>query len=1149
MSLRDQIDSTDRKISFEVRIDEEIVDDVFEVQCSFGLDQINAQATLKTWYRPSWASAGKRVDIWVRINNESAQLFYGELTDTIWEYGPAGVGIECRDLFARLRNKWGGADRTYDDEDDASLIRNLIEAYGIPSSLHSIESSGWTLGTIIDVVLTADEDAWSLIERIDQLAGYRTFTRANGAIYRRRVSGAPGITAAYAFVKGTNIYKATRSKRVDGIVNKAVVKGLEWEGTTVEAEYSTTNEYLAETNPTNPYIAEEISDDLIEDNAKALEVATRWVQDHNRLPETVTLEVPGNPLLYPGMTVSIDHDVLEAEDGLMLVENVQHTLNSSGFVTSARCIAGALSGYVTEPPHAEFDLKMFLEYEDTGSGVDAIYVCIADGSKSYDPDSDAALTYSWEVTPTGGTATPDTGTSSTLLFVLSEATTSFIVELTVTDGDGLTDVFSRTITIDATTMPVEDLYTAEGSIVACTTNGGSSWREATPASGNATCLMPIASAWQAWGTDTGKIYATFDKLRTALVDLGTPNGAVACTAVWIHETDPTRAWAAFSDGKVYFGRIDLDAHTAVWTLKGTIPTTPPREIRESYGAFGELRATSGSKVYISQNSGVSWTELDSSAGTAQRMAAGFDTNAFCYDGDANPVQYESGGPPTFPVLVPAVDGIKALAFGWRDKEIYAADDQNPARTFRSNDALTAFTQTDDAGQQVNHMIRSGNERGVVYLATGDGVGSGAGIQKSTNRLDSLFFARRTGTRKAYMVAYGASHLPETLSRVEIIVPTWGAATGGIWHYIPGVGWGSIKNTGLPGGTWYGHWLAANPFNAGEWLLLLNTSSNNQNWKRGATLKCADSSTNPLWRTTDYGATWSAVTVDVTGLAGASIDDVEINNVEFSTTKNGNWFFVGHRRNFVAAGKRGIVWRGTGNASSAPVIDDTWFELRWGAAGFNDDIVVFEDDSPGSGTFGRLGKHAVGSDEISTTFSDLLLPFQLERGHGLYPTLFGAQRPATATPIERYLYFKDYRATSMPLVFPNVFGVLTSKPASWGTSTADGAMYLGGDTSTDERRQTVLRLTNFLTGPDTTTATETLVTSALTTPEHVGFVRSDRQTRTNVAARIVMSSAINAGNKDFWVFDGSSWTRLTGPASAGNSDLANRVEVLSRPVVS
>lgn len=1139
-----------RRFSFHVKVDTKTVEDVFEVSCSEGFEQVNAQASLRMWYRPDWAEEGKKVEIWVydqpNKTGNSAVLFNGEITNSDWEYGEGSAfKIECRGKLARLRNRWGGAERTYTSQDDAAVIRNLLEAHDIPSSDAHIESSGWTLGGVVDVVLAENDVAWDLIERIDKIAGFKTFERADGAIYRQQVVGAPSVRARWTYEKGVNIYRCTRSKRVEGIYNKVVVKGLEWEGTTIEAEASAPNAYLQATNPTNPYIADEITDDLIEDNTKAQAVATRYVSDKNRFPESFDLEIPGNPDIKPGITVKIIHPSVEVSDGLLFVDQVGHTAGSSGYVTTFRASAGPLSGYRLTPPIAAFTFDMKLEHSvAVDTTVSGVIVCVADASASSDTDSEEPLTYAWTAAATGATPTPTSGTAAQFYFTVPDTATVITVTLVVTDVDGLSTTLTRAYTIDTSQLSVEDLYTAEGTIVACSTDGEATWKEQTPPSGNATCLSPFASQrYQIWGTSTGYVYASFDKLRTTLLSFGQPNGSTAVNAVWIHETDDTRVWAATNDGKVYFGRVDTTAKTCAWTLQGTLPAAP-YEIRESYGTLGELRATAGNNSYISQDSGRTWTLLKAGTGSARRMAAGWETNAASWVSDSAPVKYESGADPTFPVLSPVVNGINGLSFGWQDQELYAVDDQNPARSFLSDSTFATFTRKTDLGQQANHVLRSGNERRVVYAAVGDGVATGGGVQKSTDGLASWFYARRTGTRKVHMIGYGAAHLPETVSRVEFLRPTVGIANGGVWHYVPGTGW-TLKNSGLPTGVIYSQWVSANPFNQNHWLLLLNTINSGQSFKRvGDEVFCDDSTTRPLWLTTDNGATWSAVTLT---LLNSTVDfaTLTIRNVEWSPTTSGQWFLCGHKQQ-VGGSNTSVVWRGSGTASTltstTKAIDSVITQAERCCAGLEDDIIVTEEAS-GSIDAGKLLNAATACIPLADHLPHASRP---ERAAGLYPALYGAE--STSGPSAQSLklfYLPDYRNGGSPQTI-----ILSSRVSFVAAVATYGTVFCGGATGTNLTRQSVLKLSNFLTLAGGTSVTETVVAATVVTgTDLIGMVRSDRSTHTALVA-CVLNTAGAASGKDAFVSEdeGVTWTLVTGPGSAGNTDLANLVEVLKRSVV-
>jgi hypothetical protein len=337
--------------------------------------------------------------------------------------------------------------------------------------------------------------------------------------------------------------------------------------------------------------------------------------------------------------------------------------------------------------------------------------------------------------------------------VVAGAATTVSVTLTVTDNDALDGALTLEYTIDTATLLVEELYTAEGTLLAGTFDGEQTWVEVSSPSGDATCLAAIAPDWgEVWGTSTGHVYATFDQLAT-VVDLGTPHGAVACTALWVNEADRTRLWAGFSDGQVAYAAVDTTGFTATWALRGDVGTGPINEIRESITAFNELRATADTIYHYSTDGGSTWSAAHTFAtGIAWRMAAGFGENMVGALGDTSPIYGET----TTPTVPGGVEHLRGLAMGWRAQELYAVDDT--AQLMRSGPDFAALSVISSAPVGINHIIRSGNLDGIVYLAGGDGTGVDNGALKSI-RMEEPWYIRKTTGRKVWMVGYGNASLP------------------------------------------------------------------------------------------------------------------------------------------------------------------------------------------------------------------------------------------------------------------------------------------------------------------------------------------------------------------------------------------------------
>lgn len=736
MSIRDTILSgTLLEIAVEVRIDGTLVPDVLEVQTSAGFDQINAEATIVCAARPSWALEGQAVEIHAGYNGEVAQIHGGVVIGFDWETWSPRVGILCQDKLARARETWGGAERVYTNQTDEAIARNLLEALGIPSSQASITLSGVLRGTIQEVVLATGDTPWSLLARLARWAGCRIFSGTNGIIYGRRVSGGTGATAAWTFQQDVDILRAKRSRSTRDICNQFTMKGLTYEGIEVEGSASASNTYLDALMPPDlrPYfVGDEEQDDLIESEADAIAVAQREVADRNRRPEGADLEVIGNPLLQPAMTGGIDASDLEVANGLVFLVNVKHsiTLDPPNWTTSVRTTGGNLSGYNAAAPIAQLKIDLVLEALDDGSGPAGLIVAVASSIGSFDPDgSEDGLTYDWEISAVGGAPSSTTQTGGAVCrFTLPATATSVTVVLTVTDPDGLTGTAQATRAIVPAELPVEDLSTAEGVVVAYSSDGQQTWREPVlPGGTTAACLAPFAAEWgQIWGAADGHCYATFDA-GASLIDLGQPCGTSAeLTALWIHELTNTRLWAANAAGVVAFGELNLTTKTVSWSVRGTIGAGPVVELRESIAQLGTLAAMAGQGYYLSTDSGSTWT-LKDSGDTAGRLADGFGKNVYTFLNDDRPLRIVDSPDPIFPDLDPPVRHVRAVTFGWRVNRLYCADDQG--RLFIGEPPNYDMQLADTTLAIVNHMQRSGNVDGVIYLAVGDGTDNAGGVMK------------------------------------------------------------------------------------------------------------------------------------------------------------------------------------------------------------------------------------------------------------------------------------------------------------------------------------------------------------------------------------------------------------------------------------
>lgn len=1107
-----------KKINLRVLIDGGEVRGVFGVDTSAGVSQINAQAVIHLTRRPAAAVEGAPAEIWAGFDSRTDIIFKGELDGTEWEYFPGVVSLPARDLLARLRFEWGGDDREYTNQDDAAIIQNLVEAMGIPSSLTHIESSGWTLGTILPVIAPQGRAFWPLVEEIDKLAGFRTYTDRAGVIRRHQISGNIGVGAAFSYANGAGIIKIRRKRSLDGIVNKAVVTGLEYEGLTVGgpgvAEAQAANPFI----PTPPqYITEATQSNLIEDDEKAEEIAIRTVRDKNRRPETFEVQVIGEARLQPLSIVSLAQSEIEVAGGKVIVDRVQQSIRAEppAFETTFTTLGGTVDATATNiPPLAAFDVKLFREGEDTGAGVTSLIVGVADGSASDDPDGDAAdLEYAWALSVDVGTVTPTTGSDVVLGFVIEGAATELTVSLTVTDAGGAEATAERVFPLTASTMLVEPLYLAADGVIKATADGEQTWSEFAVASGP-TCLMPNAPAWgELWGDADGELWASIDKLATPAVSLGTPHGAVACTAVWVHEVDTTRLWAAFSDGAVYFGTFDPAGVTATWVAAGDVPEGPVREIRESVGALGDVRATAGLGYYHSSDGGASWTLTDS-GDTAWRMAAGFDRNAYSFLNDASPLRFEEASDPT---IEGSPTHIRGLTFGWQTQALYATDDA--AQLYVSDDETFAALSlhADTLPAQGNHMIRSGNVNGVIYIAVGDGTGGNSGAVKWFPGTKAPWYIHKTDDTPVYMIGYGPAAPP--FAPVAVLLIPFGAsgAADNIFRYTPGISWEPIAP---PQASWYWFGIVADPFNRDRWLLWGNnvSSPTGQYTISGGVLRAQNGVDSPFYRTDDGGATWQAIDLGVS--------DKTVANDRFlacwSESDPNLWAAVTVMDKPLGK-EQACFWR-NGDSSTSVSLTGT-------ITGFGGGQIIGGITSGTVGEFIFCVQHGATSEifYVPPGATTPALPEGTFAPQSSLPTspdrlLTPARALATlggALASDDVTYFLDYHEIiSTPASITDAGVFLTA---------ADDAVYVGG------RGDGVLKVLNL----DSIAAPPSSVVVPGTEGVTVGHIRAGRAYRQAIACR-------KTGTVDCFVRSNGIWSTLVGPADAVSGNLANWVEVLDMP---
>lgn len=332
----------------------DISSSVAGLKVAMSLDGATATAELSCVSRPmdvnppNGMGENNAVDVWAGWSGALHQIFLGYVDETAWAWPdlPA-VTFPCRDRLAITRLPWGRADlgggedllaRVYEGQTDDAIVRNILEAYGLPNTIASIEGAGIVLGQAEPIVLPVGKPGWTVIAELDKLLGYATYTTRQGTIFRRKRFALPETAAAtiQAAVKADGMIRLRRRRGIPEIVNQVRVEGLVIDELPIASEARTTHPDTAFWLPDPPgTITREIRSNLIDDQLIADALAEFWVHQLDRPREYYELELVGRPLLSPGDRLDVVCPGAEFA-GSMLVSAVSHQFTNSGFTTSVR---------------------------------------------------------------------------------------------------------------------------------------------------------------------------------------------------------------------------------------------------------------------------------------------------------------------------------------------------------------------------------------------------------------------------------------------------------------------------------------------------------------------------------------------------------------------------------------------------------------------------------------------------------------------------------------------------------------------------------------------------------------------------------------------------------------------------------------------
>ncbi len=303
--------------------------------------------------------------------------------------------------------------------------------------------------------------------------------------------------------------------------------------------------------------------DLIQTAVVADEVAQRLVDKYHRVLQSIEIEVPLDPRVGLGQTMTIEDkepvpDVLPREvtglDGDWWIRAYRHSLRKDAAVTSISLFGGDQSG-TDSMANPQPDFYWTIERELIGNAIQAV---VTFHSTSFDMDGQI-VDYHWVDDYAGGVNDVQGGEDFFEVTFAYDPNVDAEVNmtLTVTDNDGNTA--SLTLAIDVSTDNSE-VYTpviacAGGNTCMATFDGGLSWNDIATPSGDARVAEvthdnnvdnPMIVLF---GTNNGRIYRSQDDMATLtlVADRGAANPIVGIKA---DKHIRARIWAVTSTGQV-----------------------------------------------------------------------------------------------------------------------------------------------------------------------------------------------------------------------------------------------------------------------------------------------------------------------------------------------------------------------------------------------------------------------------------------------------------------------------------------------------------------------------------------------------------------------------------------------------------------------
>jgi hypothetical protein len=1103
MSLRDLLYASSRRPSVTLRLAGRIALDVLRVRAAiaYGTDGIGS-GTVVLRSPPVTPEQGQAITWTWGYNGQEIPGFTGFVVDVqkasypdTWELGVRDVlwlaSREQRAIATVPLNSITANDAiVYILTTYAGLTRISLPTITRPSG------GTWTLG-IQTPVSWARTTALAACQQICKDAGFALYADAGGTVRATQIERRPTDSPVWTFLDGRDFLEdATPTRRRDGssVRNRITVRGAD----TGVGGAQLFDTFLAPHALYPGVVAsDEYRSELLEDIADVTAVAERITGLLNRKPDVVTFGALFNPFLALAQTIGVrDPFVGLSSTRPYFVYSLDSEIDLERGRGRQTIVAdGGLgdSGYSLIPPPVAVILVTKLVAE-TLNGTPVVEVFL-DGSGSVSNSEGEIVNWAWATSTTTYGGTPTTASGARAMFVYPGATATAEITLTVTDTSSKTDTAALSLNLagDATSpLSRAVISLALGAAWAVSPDGGATWN--VEATGDATLVPESGPLLATRATGSTGLRGTEDALASASVTLAALGGTITALS---STPGTTRTWAAV--GVNLYRSTDSGATFSLW---GTLPASITA-ILEDPAVENSVFVLAGANLYqsaITVTPGTNWFVLYAgpAGATARHLVRGASgaTTWIAYTGTfiGSPL-HRVEGPVTavFPVLVPPVSEIRAIALNPDEATVYAWDSDGQAWAVSSDTGIASAAPggTLLVSETAQHALHD-PEVDLVYLAT---FGTAEGTTyKYLPLIDTLLsFYTPSAGRQAHRVGIGT---PPTETGTEVLLLTLGASPGGVWRWTESGGW-TLRNSGLPSG-WTWRQIATNPTNPNDWLV------------RGdnGTVPIVDGSVYTagglpvLYRTLDAGATWTAVALNVdAGLPRTALSGVP-QIIGYDST-GGLWLLGSTSGAYGGSAADTHLWRGT--SAGMTIVASDFFggtnrsRAPLGATAGRGGDVVFALTRGSSGGGRHIATHALG--DASFTLTQVANDSRYERPEALDTT--------SRRIISQGFGLPDYRSPLTTATLGVVAGMRGANGSAWYFASPN-----------------VLRIDSPTTSPGAPATAYTAPANALYALD------SDPQTRTALAT-INAATTPNPPTsvRVAYTLDGAAWHAFDGPTGA------------------